>query len=107
MIKAKEEKIKQKQEEDTKILQVKAGLLKEKQLQLKLKKAEAEKDKKERRMACIYPLQSHAVTTAWLCFLVCPALYVRMIPDIKGEAAESRGKKAGCQAGCHRKAAEG
>jgi hypothetical protein len=69
---------------------------------LRLKKAEAEEDKKERRMAYIYPLQSHAVTTAWLCFPVCPALYVRMIPDIIGEAEESKGTTNGCQ----RKAAE-
>ena len=103
IIKAKEEKIKQKQEQEAKALQEKAKVLKEKQLQLKLKKAEAEKDKKERRMACIYPLQSHAVTTAWLCFPVCPALYVRMIPAIIGEAEESRGNKNGCQ----RKASEG
>ena len=67
-----------------------------------MKADEADKAKKERRMAYIYPLQSHAVTTAWLCFPVCPALYVRMIPDIIGEAEESKGTKNGFQ----RKAAE-
>ena len=100
VFKAKEEKIKQKQEEETKKLQEKkdkAEFLKEKQEILRLTKAQAEEDKKERRMACIYPLQSHAVTTAWLCFPVCPALHVRMIPDIIGEEEASRGNKAGCQ----------
>ena len=100
-----------KQQEDAKLklearaqsLKARQALLAEKEKEKKLKAAEAEKANKERRMSCMYPLQSHAVTTAQLCFPVCPTLHVRMIPDIIGEEEASRGKKAGCQ----RKAAAG
>ena len=52
---------------------------KNKQLQVKadeakLKKKADDQAKKERRLACMYPLQKHAVTTAWLCFPARPTL---------------------------------
>ena len=88
----------------TKKVQEKAEKLKAKELQIeekakakKLKADEAYKAKKERRMACIHPLHSHAVTTAWLCVPVCRALHMRMIPDIIGEGEACRGNKACCQ----------
>ena len=104
-----QERIK-KREEDSKLklaareqsLKARKELLAEKEKEKKVKAAEAEKANKERRMSCMYPLQSHAVTTAQLCFPVCPTLHVRLIPDIIGEEEASRGTKAGCQ----RKAAE-
>ena len=40
----------------------------------KLKKKADDQAKKERRLACMYPLQKHAVTTAWLCFPARPTL---------------------------------
>ena len=102
-LKAREEKMKKQQEEQKSKLDARAKAIKDKTLALaekeknkKLKAAEAEKASKERRMSFMYPLQSHAVTTAQLCFRVCPTLHVRMIPDIIGEEEEgSRGKKGG------------
>jgi len=51
----------------TQQLQVKAD-------EAKLKKKADDQAKKERRLACMYPLQKHAVTTAWLCFPARPTL---------------------------------
>ena len=104
-----QEKMKKRQE-DAKLkldareqsLKARQALLAEKEKNKKLKAEAAEQANKERRMSCMYPLQSHAVTTAQLCFPVCPTLHVRLIPDIIGEEEASRGTKAGCQ----RKAAE-
>ena len=102
-LKLMQERIK-KQQEDAKLklaareqsLKARKELLAEKEKEKKVKAAEAEKANKERRMSCMYPLQSHAVTTAQLCFPVCPTLHVRMIADIIGQEEASRGKKAGC-----------
>ena len=101
-LKAREEKMRKAQVEQKLKMDARAKALKDRQVMLaerekekKLKVAEAEKASKERRMSFMYPLQSHAVTTAQLCFRVCPTLHVRMIPDIIGEEKGSRGKKGG------------
>ena len=101
-LKAREERIQKQQELQKVKLEAKAKALKDKQLALeqkekekKVKAAEADRASKERRMSFMYPLQSHAVTTAQLCFRVCPTMHVRMIPYITGEEERYRGKKGG------------
>ena len=101
-IKDKQDRIQKQQETQRLKLEARAKALNDKQFALaekekdkKVKAAEAEKASKERQMSFMYTWQPHAVTTAQLCFRVCPTLHVRMIPDITGEEKGSRGKK-GC-----------
>ena len=80
-LKAKEANERAKAEAKQKQLQAKEQAVKAKQLQLqvkaeeaKLKKIADDKAKQERRLACMYPLQKHAVTTAWSCCHARPTL---------------------------------
>ena len=67
-LKAKEQALSLKAKANEQALLAKKDQFQAKEEAARLKKKADEEAKKERRLACMCPLQKHAVTTAWLCF---------------------------------------